>query len=76
VRVTKQGIWALTLLAALGAAVAVASPADSAAGSTKPHALKLLINGKQLRITPFGGPDYYNPIKASTLHVAASGREA
>jgi hypothetical protein len=61
----------LTLVAALGAAVAVAAPAHSAAVSTKPHALKLLINGKQLRITPFNGPDYYDPIKTSTLRVAA-----
>ena len=61
----------MTVLAALGGAVAIAAPAHSAAVSTKPQALKLLINGKQLRITQFNGADYYNPIKASTLHVTA-----
>ncbi len=48
VRHSRRVICGLTLVAALGAAVAVAAPAHSAAVSTKPHALKLLINGKQL----------------------------
>ena len=71
VKVSRQAVLGLTLLAPLGATVAIAAPAHSAGVSTKPHALKLLINGKQLRITQFNGTDYYNPIKASTLHVAA-----
>jgi hypothetical protein len=51
--------------------VLLAAPAHSAAVSTKPHAVKLLINGKRLPITPFAGPDRYNPIAASTLRVKA-----
>jgi hypothetical protein len=62
----------LTLLAALSAAVAIAAPAShSAAVSTKRHALKLLINGKRLPITPFAGPDLYNPITASKVRTVA-----
>jgi hypothetical protein len=70
VRSFRQTTCGLTLLAALGAWVVVAAPA-SATLATKPHALKLLINGKQLPITPFAGPDRYNPIKASKLRVEA-----
>ena len=62
----------MTLLAALSAAFAIAVPAHSATASTKPHALKLLINGKQLRITPFNGADHYNPIKASKVKTVAT----
>lgn len=61
----------MTLVAALGAAVAIAAPAHSAAVSTRPHALKMLINGKRLPITPFNGPDLYNPITASKVRAAA-----
>lgn len=71
VRVSRQGICGLTLVAALSAAFAIAVPAHSATASTKPHALKLLINSKQLPITPFGGPDRYNPITASTVKTVA-----
>jgi hypothetical protein len=47
------------LIAALCAsAVLLAAPAHSAA-TAQPHGLKLLINGKQLPITPFAGPDHY-----------------
>jgi hypothetical protein len=70
VRGSRHTIFGFTLLAALGASVLLAASAHSAA-VTKPHALKLLINGKQLRITAFGGTDYYNPIKASKLRVIA-----
>src|SRR6266568_9406013 len=59
------------MLAALCASVFVAAPAQSASVVTKPHALKLLINGKRLPITPFSGPDRYNPIKAGRLRVLA-----
>jgi hypothetical protein len=67
----RKAIWGLTLLAAACAAVSIAAPAHSAAVSTKPQALKLLINGKQLPITQFGGVDRYTPIKVSTLRVVA-----
>lgn len=58
------------LVAVLCASVWVAAPASSAV-SAKPSALKLLINGKQLPITPFAGPDRYNKIKAGNLRVVA-----
>jgi hypothetical protein len=67
---SRKVICGLTLLAAVSAAVWIAAPAESA-GAAKPHALKLLINGKKLPITRFGGTDIYNPIKASTLRVVA-----
>jgi len=35
------------------------------------HALTLLINGKKLPITPFSGPDRYNPITSGKLRVKA-----
>jgi hypothetical protein len=60
----------LTLVAALCASAWLVAPARSAAAA-QPHALKLLMNGKRLPITPFGGPDYYNPITASKLRVQA-----
>ena len=71
VRVSRQGICGLALVAALSAAFAIAVPAHSATASTKPHALKLLINGKRLPITPFSGPDRYNPITASKVRTVA-----
>jgi hypothetical protein len=49
----------------------VSASAHPARVSAKPHALKLLINGKQLPITPFSGPDRYNPISAGKLRVQA-----
>jgi hypothetical protein len=61
----------MALVAAVAASISIAAPARSAPVSTKPHALKLLINGKQLPITPFGGPDRYNAVKASTLRIVA-----
>lgn len=64
-------MYGLALLAALCAALLLAAPAESGPVSAKPHALKLLINGKQLPITPFAGPDRYNPINASSLRVEA-----
>ena len=70
-KVHRQTIWGLSLLAALCVSVWIAAPARSAAVSAKPKTLKLLINGKQLPITPFGGPDKYNPITAGKLHVQA-----
>ena len=70
VRGSRRTICGLTLLAAFCACVAVAAPASGTVAA-KPHALKLLINGKQLPITPFAGPDRYNPIKASKLRVEA-----
>jgi hypothetical protein len=54
-----------------GASALLATSAHSAPVSAKPHALKLLINGKQLPVTSFGGPDRYNPIKSSKLSVTA-----
>jgi hypothetical protein len=60
------------LLATLGASVWLAAPAGSATVSTQPHSLRLLINGKQLPITPFSGPDRYNPVKSSKLRVEAT----
>lgn len=61
----------MTLVAAVCVAVFIAAPANSASSSGKPRALKLLINGKRLPITAFGGPDRYNPITVSKLHVVA-----
>jgi hypothetical protein len=69
-RVTRQTICGLTLVASLGASAWLATPAGSAV-SARPHGLTLLINGKKLPITPFSGPDRYNPIKATTLRVKA-----
>ena len=63
-------VCALALLAALGASLVLAAPARSDF-VIEPHGLKLLINGKQLPKTPFGGPDRYTPIKASKLQVEA-----
>jgi hypothetical protein len=60
----------LTLVAGLGASAVLAAPARSDF-VIEPHGLKLLINGKQLPKTPFGGPDRYTPIKASKLTVEA-----
>ena len=64
-------ICGLTLVSTLCASVFLAAPAHSAAVSAQPHALQLLINGKQLPITPFAGPDRYNPITAGKLSVVA-----
>ncbi len=70
-RVLRLAISSFALIATLCAsAVLLATPAHSAATS-QPHALKLLINGKQLPITPFTGPDHYNSIAASKLRVQA-----
>jgi hypothetical protein len=69
-RIRRKTILVLTLLALSCAAVFIA-PAQSASTSSKPRALKLLINGKRLPITPFAGPDRYNPIHVSTLRVLA-----
>jgi hypothetical protein len=71
VRVSRRAICGLTLVSTLCAAVFLAAPAQSARSSATPHALQLLINGKQLPITPFTGPDHYNPITASKLSVVA-----
>jgi hypothetical protein len=71
VRVPRQAIGGFALLATLCASVLIAAPAPAAVTATTPHALRLLINGKQLPITPFGGPDRYNPIKATKLSVEA-----
>ena len=68
-------ICGFALIAALCASVLIAAPAFSATASTKAttiHSLRLLINGKQLPITPFAGPDRYNPIKVSKLRVEAT----
>lgn len=70
VRVSRKPIYGLLLVAALFASVWLAAPAQSASVSG-PSALKLLINGKKLPITPFSGPDRYNPIKVSKLRVEA-----
>lgn len=67
-------ILASTLVATFSAAVFITAPAQSASVSSKPKALKLLINGKRLPITPFSGPDRYNPIHVSTLRVVAKWR--
>jgi opacity protein-like surface antigen len=70
-RFLRMAICGFALIAALCAsAVLLATPAHSAA-TAQPHGLKLLINGKQLPITPFAGPDRYNPISASKLRVQA-----
>ncbi len=69
-KIRRQAIWGLPLLAALGASVLTAAPAKSAPAAARPHGLKLLINGKQLQITK-GGADIYNPIKGPKLRVVA-----
>jgi hypothetical protein len=71
VRIRRQTILGFTLFAALCASISIAAPARSAAVSTKPRALKLLINGKQRPITLFGSQDHYTPIKAKKLRVVA-----
>jgi hypothetical protein len=71
VRLRPLPIFGLTVLAALCASISVAAPARSAAASTKPHALTMLINGKQRPITLFGSQDHYTPIKATKLRVVA-----
>jgi hypothetical protein len=70
-RIRRKTILALTLFALVCAAVFIAAPAQSASVSSKPRGLKLLINGKRLPITPFAGPDRYNPIHVSTMRVVA-----
>jgi hypothetical protein len=71
-RFLRLAICGFALIGALCASsVLLATPAHSAT-TAKPHALKLLINGKQLPITPFTGPDHYNPITASKLRVKAT----
>jgi hypothetical protein len=57
-------VCVLTLLVALCASAVLAAPARSDF-VIEPHGLKLLINGKQLPKTPFGGPDRYTPIRAA-----------
>jgi hypothetical protein len=70
-RFLRLVVCGLALIAALCvSAVLHATPAHSAA-TAQPHSLKLLINGKQLPITPFTGPDHYNAITASKLRVQA-----
>ena len=69
-RVSRGVIGIPTLVAALCASAVLAPPARSTF-IIQPSALKLLINGKQLPKTPFGGPDRYTPIKASKLRVEA-----
>lgn len=69
-RSTRKASWGLALVATLCASVWLAAPA-SAKATAAPHALKLLINGKQLPLTPFAGPDHYNAITASKLRVVA-----
>jgi hypothetical protein len=59
------------LVVALGVVVAVAAPAHSAAVATKPHGLKVLINGKRLTVTLPGAQDRYNPIKTSKIRISA-----
>jgi hypothetical protein len=70
VRVSRQAICGFTLVAALCGSVAIAAPAQSAV-SAQPHALRLLMNGKQLPITRFGAPDHYIPVSARKLRVEA-----
>jgi hypothetical protein len=67
----RKAIGGSALVVAVCACVWMIAPAGSAAAAT-PTALKLLINGKQLPITPFSGPDKYNRITASKLHVQAT----
>ena len=64
------GALVATVCASALIAAPVAAPAHSAI-SAKPHALKLLINGKRLPITSFSGPDRYSPIKPGLLRVKA-----
>ena len=61
---------ALALVAALCASAWLAAPASSRA-SAQPHALMLLINGKQLPITLFNGSDHYTAITSGRLRVEA-----
>jgi hypothetical protein len=72
----RKVICGLTLLAALSAAVWIAAPAESAGVSTKPHALKLLINGKKLTITRFGGLTSTTPSRFRACAWSRDGREA
>jgi hypothetical protein len=69
-RLTGKVSWGLALVAALCASVWLAAPAGAKTAAA-PHALKLLINGKQLPITPFAGPDHYNAVNFSKLKVVA-----
>lgn len=71
VRVRRRTILGLTVFAVLAATISIAVPARSAAVSTKPHSVKLLINGKQLPSTRVGKQDHYVPIKATKLRVVA-----
>jgi hypothetical protein len=58
-----------------GAASTRATPSSRPAAASqavlRPHALKLLINGKTWPITPLQGPDRYTPIPAGKLRVEA-----
>jgi hypothetical protein len=68
VKASRRLICGLAVVAALGASVA---PARSGVSAAQPHALMLLINGKQLPITLFNGSDHYTPIAAGKLRVEA-----
>jgi hypothetical protein len=69
-RLTRKASWGLALVATLCASVWLAAPAGAKA-TAQPHALKLLMNGKQLPITPFAGPDHYNAVSFSKVRVVA-----
>ena len=72
VRARSQEICGFALVATLCALVfAVAASAKPARMSTAPHALRLLINGKQQPIIPSGAPDHYIPVSAGKLRVQA-----
>ncbi len=70
----RRTTCALALLATAFVAVAWSVAPSGAATSRallRPHALKLLINGKTWPITQFNGLDRYTPIPAGRLRVEA-----
>jgi hypothetical protein len=70
----RQAIRASALVGAVLLALgwaAAPSRGEASRALVRPHALKLLINGRQLPITPFQGPDRYTPISTGKLRVEA-----